>query len=295
MRIDAHQHFWRLANPFCDWPTPAERKIYADFELADLEPLLTAHDITGTVLVQAAPALEETHYLLNLAEKSSFVKAVIGWIDFTAPSAVHDLELLAYHPLFRGVRPMLQSIPDPAWMLDPAFGSVYERLVEFGLTFDALILPAHLIHLRELAARYPDLSIVIDHAAKPAIRDGAEALDGWSRGMSRLAEHGNVSCKISGLLTEAQPGANLDDLRPWLDRLYAAFGPERLLWGSDWPVLLMAESYAGWLALCESWLSDKPADARELIFGKTACRIYGLAGEERMARVRARGAGHGAH
>lgn len=296
MRIDAHQHFWRLSNPFCSWPTEAEEPIYADFQPADLEPLLVSHGIDGTVLVQAAPSLAETQYLLELAGRSAFVKAVVGWIDFAAPSALADLEALASNRLFRGLRPMLQSIPDPAWMLEEGFYEIYERLAELGLVFDALILPAHLGCVSELAARHPRLSIVIDHAAKPSIRDGMMGFESWAGDMARLARHGNVSCKISGLLTEAMPGAALADLRPWLDHLYAVFGPERLLWGSDWPVLNLRSNYAGWISLCEAWLEGKPAQAREWIFGIAACRVYGLTSSERVHPAQASGgARHGTH
>lgn len=296
MRIDAHQHFWRLSNPFCDWPTSSEQKIHRDFGPDDLAPLLKKHDIGGTVLVQAAPSLAETRYLLELGEQSSFVKGVVGWIDFESSSAVQDLDALARHPLFCGVRPMLQSIDDPAWVLNPDFDGIFEHLTKNGLTFDALIRPVHLASLLELSRRHPELPIIIDHAAKPAIRDGEGAFDDWAMGMARLAAQKNISCKISGLLTEAQPGAGFDDLLPWLDYLYAGFGADRLLWGSDWPVLLMEESYGAWISLCERWLESKPEKARQQIFGMTASRIYGLANAERSERVHATGgARNGTH
>ena len=225
MKIDAHQHFWKLSNPFTEWPTPAEVRIYKDFGADDLAPLLSAHGVSGTILVQAAPVLDETHYLLKVASRTAFVKGVVGWVDFEAPSALRDIEDLALDRLFRGVRPMLQSLADPA------------------------------------------------------LHDGFAGFDGWATGISRRAEHENVTCKVSGLLTEAQPGAGLDDLRVWRDHLYAAFGPERLLWGSDWPVVLMEASYSAWLSLVEDWLSDKPAAARDLIFGGTAKRVYSLTDE----------------
>ena len=297
MRIDAHQHFWSLSNSFCDWPTPSEATIYADFGPEDLEPLLAAHDIDGTVLVQAAPAFAETLFLLEIAERTPFVKGVVGWINFESASAVSDLEVLACRSLFRGVRPMLQSISDPAWMLNPAFDRIYERLAELDLCFDALVTPAHLDVLPELAKRHPGLTIVVDHAAKPAIRDGNGAYEFWTPRIAQLAGFGNVSCKVSGLLTEAMPDADLSGLQRWLDHLYTAFGPERLLWGSDWPVVLMEADYARWLSLCEEWLADKPQSARDQVFGMAACRIYGLAdAAERGERIHATGGGrHGAH
>lgn len=276
MRIDAHQHFWRLDKPFCNWPTQAEERIFADFGEDDLAPLLGAHGIEGTVLVQAAPSLDETHFLLEIADRTPFVKGVVGWVDMESPSAISDVEALARHPRFRGIRPMLQGIADPEWILNPAFDGIFQRLIELGLCFDALVTPRHLGALPELAKRHPDLSIVVDHAAKPAIRDGAEGLSNWQTRMTALAGHANVSCKISGLLTEAGPDAGLDDLLPFLDRLLVIFGPERLLWGSDWPVVLMVADYGRWVAICDAWLSDKPASDRDLILGATARRIYRL-------------------
>lgn len=290
MRVDAHQHFWRLANPFCNWPTPAEEKVYADFQPEHLEPLLAANGIEGTVLVQAAPAFQETLYLLEIAEQASFVRAVVGWVDFESPSVLSDIDALARHPLFRGVRPMLQSIPDPAWMLNPEFDVIYTRLAERGLCFDALVTPVHLDLLPRLAERHPELSIIVDHAAKPAIRDGKKAYDYWAPRLSQLGKFGNVSCKLSGLLTEANPGAGLSDLRPYLDHLYETFGAERLLWGSDWPVVLMESDYADWFSICEEWLADKSSSVRDEILGLTAARIYGLAGAaEKVERNRAAG------
>lgn len=297
MRIDAHQHFWQLAQPFCNWPTPAEDKIFADFGPDDIEPLLDAIDIDGTVLVQAAPSLAETRFLLDLAGDALFVKGVVGWIDMESSSALADLDSLANDPLFCGIRPMLQAIPDPAWMLNPAFDIIYNRLAELGLTFDALVTPAHLDLLPELAERHPDLSIIIDHAAKPAIRDGQAGYDAWMPRIARLVERDNVCCKVSGLLTEAKPGVGLTELRPYLDHLYAVFGSERLLWGSDWPVVLMAADYEAWMSICKAWLADKPAFVRDNIFGETANRVYRLAvRKERDMRIPTmRGGQHGTH
>ncbi len=297
MRIDAHQHFWQLSKPFCNWPTSAEDEIYADFGPDDIRRILTANHIEGTVLVQAAPELAETRYLLDLADDASFVRGVVGWIDMESSSALADLDSLASHPLFCGIRPMLQAIPDPAWMLNPVFDGIYERLVELGLAFDALVTPTHLDLLPELAERHPDLSIIIDHAAKPAIRDGQAGYDNWAPRIERLADSNNVSCKVSGLMTEARPGVGIAELRPYLDHLYAVFGPERLLWGSDWPVVMMAADYASWMSICEAWLADKSVTAHDNIFGETACRVYRLAAmKERDMRLPVTGGGrHGAH
>ncbi|MEN6543846.1 amidohydrolase family protein [Parvibaculum sp.] len=289
MRIDAHQHFWQLDKPFCTWPTPAEERIYADFGERDIAPLLDACAVDCTVLIQAAPSLEETHYLLEIADRTPFVRGVVGWIDMEASSAMSDLEVLARYPRFRGIRPMLQAIPQTEWILNPTFDGILGRLAELGLCFDALVTPRHLAVLHELAKRHPALSIIVDHAAKPAIRDGAEGFSDWQSRMTTLAANANVACKISGLLTEAGTGTDLATLRPYLDHLLSIFGAERLLWGSDWPVVLMAADYGQWVAICEAWLSDKSSADRDLFLGETARRIYRLGGAGENARCRYEG------
>jgi L-fuconolactonase len=277
MRIDAHQHFWRLSAPYCSWPTESEKAIHRDFLPADLEPLLAAHGIAGTVLVQAAPDMDETLFLLDLADAHDFIRGVVGWIDMESPRARINLRRLAAHPLFKGIRPMLQSIADPLWVLDHRFDDVFELMVELGLSFDALVEPRHLEALRVLAGRHTALSIIIDHGAKPQIRDGLSArhgFAGWAPSMSLFADQPNVACKLSGLLTEARPGATLDQLRPYLDHLFEVFGSERLMWGSDWPVVELAAPYSAWASLCDAWLSGHSETDRARILGGTARRIY---------------------
>lgn len=277
MRIDAHQHFWQLENPFCNWPTPAEAAIHRDFTPADFIPLAQNHQIEASVLVQAAPSEDETSYLLSLARQHDFIGAVVGWIDMESRSAPRQLRELARHRKFRGIRPMLQSIADPCWILDPAFDDIFLLLEQQDLSFDALVTPVHLEAIRVLAGRHPGLSIIIDHAAKPAIREASNAphvLQDWRMHMSLFAALPQVSCKISGLLTEAAPDAKLADLRSCLDHLYDVFGPSRLLWGSDWPVLGLAADYGRWIELCEEWLLDKPVDEQALIWRENARHIY---------------------
>ncbi len=279
MRIDAHQHFWWLDTPFCAWPTPEERAIYADFGPVELEPLLEEHGIDGTILVQAAPAVAETEMLLNLGAETPFVSGVVGWIDMEAPDSVAELKGLAANPLLRGIRPMIQSIPDADWMLKPALAPVYDAMVELGLCFDALVLPVHLAPLATLARRHPGLSIIIDHGAKPEIGKSATnpgVMPQWSDGMSAFSGMPQVSCKLSGLLTEAGEGAGRLEVQPYLDHLYDVFGADRLMWGSDWPVLLMANTYSRWLSICEEWLAEKSVADADKIMGDTACRIYGV-------------------
>ncbi|HUD50919.1 amidohydrolase family protein [Parvibaculum sp.] len=279
MRIDAHQHFWRLSKGYYGWLTPELEAIYADFEPAQLKPLLAAARIDGTVAVQAAPDMRETEFLLGLAEKNACIKGVVGWIDMETEDGVAALRDFARHPLFKGIRPMIQDILPVNWMLGPKLDPAYRALIECGLSFDALVKPPHLDALAMLVDRYPELSVIIDHGGKPAIREGlggAGGFDAWAPKIDRLARFPNVACKLSGLLTEARPDATLDDLVPYLDHLHDAFGASRLMWGSDWPVLLLESDYAGWSAMFEAWLSTKPENARNQIMGGTATRLYRL-------------------
>ena len=279
MIIDAHQHFWQLTNPFCTWPTAAEAPIHRDFMPVDFEPLAKAHTISGTVLVQAAPDMAETKFLLGLADRSPLVRGVVGWVDMAARSAPLDVRHFAGHPCFRGIRPMLQSITDPLWMLNAHFEDVYRELIALDLSFDALVTPLHLEALCVLAARYPELRIIIDHGAKPQIAKGMKDPDGfagWAPAMERFAGFENVSCKLSGLLTEAGPDASGRDMRPYLDHMLNVFGPHRLMWGSDWPVVNLAGDYARWVDICTAWSSDYSDETRRLIWGETAARLYRL-------------------
>lgn len=284
MIVDSHQHFWRLANPFTDWPTPDLAAIHHDFGAGDLAPLLAARGIDATVLVQAAPAIAETRFLLEAAAGAPFVKAVVGWVDLSAASGVAELTTLAANPLLKSIRPMLQGIADTGWILRPEVEPGLRRLVELGLRFDALTQPRHLPALTTLAERHPDLPIVIDHASKPQIRNGkaaAEGFAGWAPAMEALAACPNVVCKISGMLTEAAPGATAADLNPYMDHLLAAFGPQRLMWGSDWPVVILGREdsktpYVDWFDMVSGWLQSRNESAKAAILGGTACRFYGI-------------------
>jgi L-fuconolactonase len=279
MKIDAHQHFWRLSKGFYGWLTPELEAIYADFEPAQMKPLLAAAGIDGTVTVQAVPDMRETEFLLRLAEKNPFIRGVVGWIDMETKDGIAALKRFGRNPLFKGIRPMIQEIMRVTWMLDAKLDPAYQTLVDLGLSFDALVKPQHLDTLAMLIGRHLDLSIIIDHGGKPAIREGlggAGGFDAWAPKIDRLARFPNVACKLSGLLTEAGPGATLDDLMPYLDHLYDVFGASRLMWGSDWPVLLLESDYARWNAMFAEWLSGKPDAARDEIMGGTATRLYRL-------------------
>lgn len=231
----------------------------------------------ATILVQAAPTVAETRYLLDLARATDFVAGVVGWVDMAAADAPDRLGELAEAPALRGIRPMIHDLPDPDWMLRPALAPAFATLVRLGLTFDALVRPVHLPPLRRLVERHPDLRVVIDHGAKPEIaRWGAERTRyaGWARAMADLAAAPQVWCKLSGLVTEAVPGWRADDLRPYVDHLVACFGPDRLMWGSDWPVVNRAGGYRAWWSATETCLAAVSAASRTHILGTAAARCY---------------------
>jgi L-fuconolactonase len=272
MRIDAHQHFWETARGDYGWLTPALPSLFRDFGPADLAPLMTAAAIDRTILVQAAPTVAETGYLLEIAKKTEFVAGVVGWADFDAPDAVAQVKALAENRLLVGLRPMIHNIAYYDWMLYEHLPPVFRAIQRAGLVFDALVRPIHLSRLLVLADRYPDLSIVIDHGAKPDIAGGV--MQPWAADMAALAARQNVSCKLSGLVTEA--GADWDEarLKPYVDHLIAIFGPGRLIFGTDWPVVTLAASHARWVDAAEALTAHLPGDNRAAIFGGNAQRIY---------------------
>ncbi|MGK5059329.1 amidohydrolase family protein [Janthinobacterium sp. LB2P49] len=274
MRIDAHQHFWQLAARAGSWPPPSLAAIHRDFAPADLAPLLAAHGIAGTVLVQSLPSEDDTHWLLALSEKSSFIRAVVGWTELLAPDAPANIARLASHGKLKGLRPMLQDIEDDAWIADPALAPALKAMLEHGLRLDALVLPRHLPALLHCARDYPLLPIVIDHAAKPPIADAA--FGNWREDMAQLAALPNVHCKLSGLVTEAGPDWHVDDLQPYVRHVLDVFGPRRVIWGSDWPVVDLAGGYAAWLAVSEALLAHLGQQDRNDIFGLNALRFYDI-------------------
>ena len=266
-RIDAHQHFWRMARGDYAWLTPALGAIYRDFTPDDLAPHLVAHGIAASILVQAAPTQEETVFLLDLAEKTPFVAGVVGWTEFTAPDAVAAIAALAAHPHLVGLRPMVHDIADDDW-LAPAF----EAMIAHHLVFDALLKPRHLRRLMTMLERHPQLRVVIDHAAKPAIGGSGDAA--WRDDIAAVAQFPNVACKLSGLVTEAPANWTVDDLSPYAEHLLSCFGAERLIWGSDWPVLNLAADYDRWISTSAQLIAGLDATAQSRVFGGNAAGMY---------------------
>jgi len=279
IRIDAHQHFWSLDRGDYDWLSPELTALYRDFGPDDLRPLMDENGITGSIAVQAAATVAETRFLLSLADADPRILGVVGWIDFAAPDAATQLSAMAQHPRLSGIRPMLQDLPHDDWILHPANAATLDALASHGLVFDALIRPRHIPHIVTLATRYPTLSIVVDHAAKPAIGDHDRFI-GWTQGMSALAGHANIACKLSGLLTEAPAGAIADQISPYVETVLAAFGPNRVIWGSDWPVMLLAGDYSAWSHMADDLLVGLGRAEQAAIRGGNARRIYNLSSKD---------------
>ncbi len=272
MLIDSHQHFWRIGRGDYGWLGPDLAPLYRDFEPKDLRPLLDRHGIARSILVQAAPTVAETEFMLETAAATSFVAGVVGWVEFTAPDAPEIMTRLSADPLIVGFRPMVQDIPDDDWLVRPDLSAAFRAMIDRGLVFDALVLPRHLSRLLVVADRYPELTIVIDHGAKPAIRDGN--LDPWRADMAAAAARPNIVCKLSGLVTEARQDWSVDHLRPYVSHLLEVFGPERLLWGSDWPVVNLAGGYDLWRDATQQLIASLSQPERQAVLGGTAARVY---------------------
>ena len=280
IKIDAHQHFWEPERGDYDWMPQDDPILARKYQPADLSASLEKHGIARTVLVQAAATVAETDYLLGIADASEAVAAVVGWVDFEDPGQLGHLERFAKHPKFVGVRPMIQDIPDVDWMLRDDVQWAYKAIADLDLTFDALGYPPHLDNFLTLTRRYPELRVVIDHCMKPRIRDHAEDPEGferWAEGMVRLAGQTQTYCKFSGLVTEANKDWSLDDLRPYVNHVLSAFGPNRVMWGSDWPVCLLRASYDAWLEAARALTVHLGEAERAQVFGGTAARFYRLA------------------
>ncbi|MGR3503379.1 amidohydrolase family protein [Pseudaestuariivita sp.] len=277
MRIDAHQHYWQPARGDYDWMPKDNAVLNRSYAPVDLAEARAQHRIEGTILVQAAATVHETEYMLGLADADASILGVVGWVDFEDPEHRAHLERLAEHPKFLGVRPMIQDIPDVDWMLREDLQWAYQALIELDLTFDALGFPQYLANFHTLITRYPDLRVVYDHCMKPQIRDqmaGKDAFTDWAAGMTRLAEDTSGCVKLSGLVTEAADGWTEDDLRPFAMHVIEAFGPERVMWGSDWPVCRLQAEYDRWIGAAEAFTEELSEAEKAMIFGGTAARFY---------------------
>lgn len=269
--IDAHFHIWQLARADYGWLTPAIGPIYRDVALEDWRAVSAACGVTGGMLVQAAPTEAETRFLLQQARGAPDVLGVVGWVDMLAPDAGTRIAALAADSKLKGLRPMLQDIADPDWIVQDRLQGAFDAILAHGLVFDALVKPVHLPRIGWLAERYPSLRIVVDHGAKPDV--GRGQWQDWADGLARLARLPNVHCKLSGLWTEAPPGAACSVLAPYVQRILGCFGAGRTLWGSDWPVLELAGAYGAWH---QAALEQVPPQDRAAVFSATARAVYAL-------------------
>ena len=287
-RTDAHQHFWQIARGDYAWlraEDPDVAPLVRDFMPDALAPLLRAQGVTRTVLVQATDTVAETEFMLALAAAHDFVAGVVGWVDLAGMDAAATLERLAANDRLKGVRPMLQDLPADDWIVVAPRRQAMDALQRLGLRFDALVKPRQLEPLARFARAWPDLPVVIDHAAKPPLASAWNdaAMQAWRRDMAALAALPHIACKVSGLLTELRPAdrasraQSIDRLRPVVDALLGWFGPGRLMWGSDWPVLTLAGGYDDWVAVSDALLGPLSADERAQVLHGTAQRFYGLA------------------
>jgi L-fuconolactonase len=278
VRIDSHQHFWVYRPQTHAWISDDMAVLKRDFLPPDLAPLLAAAGLDGCVAVQASQSLDETRFLLDLARRHPFVKAVVGWVDLVSPVLESQLESFASDPAFRGVRHVAQDELDDRFLARDDVVRGISTLVRHGLTYDILVYARQLPAAVELARRLPDQPFVVDHVAKPEIRAGR--LEGWREGIRDLAALPNVTCKLSGIVTEAHWDRWIPaDLRPFLEVVLEAFGPARLMIGSDWPVCLLAADYAAVIGLVGDFIATLSADEQAAILGGTAARFYRIEGE----------------
>jgi len=271
-KLDAHMHVWQLERGDYDWLTPDLGSIYRDFEIDDVWNEASDASVSRTILVQAAASAAETDYLLGLATSDQRVAGVVGWVDFEAPDAADQITRRAKDQRIVGLRPMIADIPDPNWILGDALTPALEAMLVNGLVFDAHARPDLVSVMTLLTERYPDLQIVLNHGGKPPIE--SRELDEWRRDISTLARQKNVACKLSGLLTEAGPYSDDAAIGEIVGHLAECFGPSRLLWGSDWPVLNMAGSYSGWVSQSERLIGKHLAGHETAIWAGNAERIY---------------------
>ena len=276
MRIDSHQHFWKASRGDYHWMSPAVPVLCRDYLPPDLQPLLKKNKIDKTILVQAAQTKAETDFLLDLAGQYDFIAGVIGWLDMESTDFPRELELYSKIPKFLGIRPMLQDLPNDDWILRPRVIEALKIIAERDMPFEFLTYTRHLPHVLTVLEAVPGLRAVVDHVSKPEIKN--RKLDPWRSLMARVAEHHNVYCKLSGMITEADFKTwTPDDLRPYVEHVLGTFGVERVMFGSDWPVCLLAGSYDQVAAALQAVVKPHLDKQDEIaVFGGNAARFYKL-------------------
>ena len=282
MIIDGHQHFWQVGHFDYPWMSSEVEVLYQDYLPSQLEPILKASGVAKTVLIQASDSLAETYWLLSLADRYEFIAGVIGWVDLKDPEMEQELEVLTANPKFKGVRHLVESEPADDWLVQPSVLKGLRVLEKHRVSYDLLVHTRHLKHVKTVAEACPNLRLVIDHMAKPPIASGEIA--GWASALKEVAAYPNISCKLSGLVTEANWTAwTTEDLRPCVERALEFLGPKRMMFGSDWPVCLLAASYSQVLETFQSLLRELSDEDRAMIFGGNAKTFYQLQAEASAA------------
>lgn len=276
IRVDSHQHFWKYDPVKHGWMDERMTKIKQDFLPKDLCPLLHKNEIDACVAVQAAQDEGENDFLLGLAEENEFIQGVVGWVDLRKQDVGDRLAFYQNNKLMKGFRHIIQDEADPEFMLQPSFMAGIGLLEKSGFTYDILIYPKHLEHALTLVRKFPNQRFVLDHIAKPEIGKKG-SFEFWSKGIKSLAACDNLSCKVSGMVTEADwNGWHKEHFTPYLDLVTAAFGTERLMYGSDWPVCLLAASYDKVIDLAKTYFSTFSQSEQQAVFGGNAARFYQL-------------------
>ena len=275
MKIDSHQHFWKYNPGQYGWMDEGMAVLKRDHLPDDLTAAQSELGFDGSIAVQARQTLEESRWLLELADTHPCIQGVVGWVDLRSDAVEEQLTQFAAHPRFVGVRHVVQDEPDDQFMLRPNFMRGISKLRDFGLTYDLLIFPKHLSAAIELVGKFPEQAFVLDHIAKPPIKEGT--LKPWVGPIRELATHQNVHCKISGMVTEADwSNWRPEDFQPYLETALAAFGPERLMVGSDWPVCRLAGEYTPVMNLAINFMEQNSPDNLGNFLGGNALAFYGV-------------------
>ncbi|WP_438351815.1 amidohydrolase family protein [Paenibacillus sp. FA6] len=276
MRIDAHQHYWRISRGDYGWITPELPVLYRDFMPTDLDPLLKKHNMDGSIIVQAAPTMEETDFILSIADQHSSILGVVGWLDLFGTDHRQQYERLRRNPKFVGFRIMIQDMPDASCILDPTFVDALRSYAEDDVPIDLLVVSDQLKQVLELIRRVPGLRGVIDHIGKPRIKNGE--LKPWFHDMEEISHYPGIYCKLSGMVTEGDHNDwNLEGFTPYIHRVLQMFGPERVMFGSDWPVCLLAAEYDEVVDIVMSSLPEAWGETERFrLFGGNAKDFYKL-------------------
>lgn len=274
MIIDSHQHFWKYDPVRDTWIDTSMDSIRKDFLPKDLLPILKENKIDGCIAVQADQSETETEFLLQCAEKNPFIKGVVGWVDLTANNLEERLEYYASNPLFKGIRHIVQAENDDYLLRDDVQNGI-GKLLKYDLAYDILVFPNQLPSAIAIVEAFPNQKFILDHIAKPTISKAISEI--WVHNIKQLSTHKNVYCKLSGMVTETiNFKFKEDDFKPYIDVIFKAFGPDRIMFGSDWPVCLLAANYDKVLKIVNDYLENQSIEVKNNILGKNAIKIYNL-------------------